>query len=285
MAGAPERNRPDGPGSFSRPAPSLESSRSVTIPSPPIPGPTHHDDPTGPRRTPPRTRHLPDGPGRRSPRRSEGPEPAGRRQRRSASGWASSGLMTRWSGSGSVKVAVLDYGFDGLGAGRGYLPDSSEVVEDYDSEFVRRFGLGDPEYRKPFEPGNRHGREMAQIVWSVSGSRPEGPKFYLLNANGPTMLRRAIRYAIEKHVDLILFSRLVRGRRGRRRQRADRSGRRRGRGPGHPLGQRVGQLRRSGLQRPNPGARRRLPPAPKRARRRRPPVPQPGRMRTPSPSP
>jgi hypothetical protein len=106
----------------------------------------------------------------------------------------------------SVKVAVLDYGFDGLGQGRGYLPDSAEIVEDYDPEFVRRFGLGDPEYRKGFEPLNRHGREMAQIVWSVAGSRPGGPKFYLLNANGPTMLRRAVRYAIEKRVDIILFS-------------------------------------------------------------------------------
>jgi hypothetical protein len=106
----------------------------------------------------------------------------------------------------SVKVAVLDYGFDGLGQGKGYLPESAEIVEDYDPEFVRKFGLGDPEYRKPFEPLNRHGREMAQIVWSVTGSRPGGPKFYLLNANGPTMLRRAVRYAIENHVDVILFS-------------------------------------------------------------------------------
>ena len=90
--------------------------------------------------------------------------------------------------------------------GGGYLPDSAEIVEDYDPEFIRRFGLGDPEYRKPFEPLNRHGREMAQIVWSVTGSKPGGPKFYLLNANGPTMLRRAVRYAIEKQVDVILFS-------------------------------------------------------------------------------
>jgi Subtilase family len=106
----------------------------------------------------------------------------------------------------TIKVAVLDYGFDGLAPGKGYLPESAEIVEDYDPEFVRRFGLGDPEYRKPFEPLNRHGREMAQIVWSVTGSRPGGPKFYLLNANGPTMLRRAVRYAIEKRVDVILFS-------------------------------------------------------------------------------
>src|SRR5207237_2496237 len=56
------------------------------------------------------------------------------------------------------------------------------------------------------EPLNRHGRIMAQIVWAVTGARPEGPKFYLLNANGPTMLRRAVRYAIEQRVDVIVFS-------------------------------------------------------------------------------
>jgi hypothetical protein len=110
------------------------------------------------------------------------------------------------TGVESVKVAVLDYGFDGLGQGKGYLPESAEIVENYDPDFVRQFGLGDPEFRKPFEPLNRHGREMAQIIWSVAGGKPGGPKFYLLNANGPTMLRRAVRYAIEKHVDVILFS-------------------------------------------------------------------------------
>ncbi len=110
------------------------------------------------------------------------------------------------TGVESIKVAVLDYGFEGLGAGRGYLPEGTEIVEHYDPDFVRGFGLGDPKYRKPFEPGNRHGREMAQIVWSVAGSRTGGPKFFLLNANGPTMLRRAVRLAIEKHVDIILFS-------------------------------------------------------------------------------
>jgi len=110
------------------------------------------------------------------------------------------------SGVETVKVAVLDYGFEGLGTGRPYLPPNAVVVEHYDPEFVRRFGLGDPDYRKGFEPGNRHGRVMAQIVWAVTGSRPAGPKFYLLNANGPTMLRRAVRYAVEQKVDVILFS-------------------------------------------------------------------------------
>ena len=111
-----------------------------------------------------------------------------------------------FAGIEAVKIAVLDYGFDGLGGGRPYLPADAEVVEHYDPDFVRRFGLGDPEFRKAFEPLNRHGRVMAQIVWAVTGSHPRGPKFYLLNANGPTMLRRAVRFAIEKRVDVILFS-------------------------------------------------------------------------------
>lgn len=109
------------------------------------------------------------------------------------------------AGVEAVKVAVLDYGFEGVGDGRAYLPAGTVVVEHYDPAMVARYGLGDPAYRKGFEPGNRHGRLMAQIVWAVTGSRPGGPAFYLLNANGPTMLRRAVRYAIERKVDVILF--------------------------------------------------------------------------------
>jgi hypothetical protein len=119
------------------------------------------------------------------------------------------GLVPDYEGSAgieSVKVAVLDFGFDGMGSGRPYLPESAVVVEHYDPAFVRQFSLGDPDYRKGFEPLNRHGRVMAQIVWAVTGSHAAGPKFYLLNANGPTMLRRAVRYAIEQRVDVILFS-------------------------------------------------------------------------------
>jgi hypothetical protein len=109
-------------------------------------------------------------------------------------------------GAEKLKIAVLDYGFDGIGTGKRYLPESAEMVEHYDPAFVRRFSLGDPDYRKSFEPFNHHGRIMAQIVWAVTGMHPGGPKFYLLNANGPTMLRRAVRYAIEQGVDIILFS-------------------------------------------------------------------------------
>jgi hypothetical protein len=109
-------------------------------------------------------------------------------------------------GAESLKIAVLDYGFAGFDSGRRYLPESAALVEHYDADFVRRFKLGEPEYRKPLDPANAHGRVMAQIAWAVTGSNPKGPKFYLLNANGPTMLRRAVRYAIEQKVDLILFS-------------------------------------------------------------------------------
>jgi Subtilase family len=105
-----------------------------------------------------------------------------------------------------LKVAVLDYGFDGVDGTRPFLPTNTVLVEHYDPEFIRRHNLGDPDFRKAFAPGNKHGRVMAQIVWAVTGQNPRGPQFYLLNANGPTMLQRAVRFAIEQKVDLILFS-------------------------------------------------------------------------------
>ena len=110
------------------------------------------------------------------------------------------------AGVEDLKIAVLDYGFDGLDGKRPYLPPGYVVVEHYDPDFVRRHNLGDPAFRKPFEPGNSHGRLMAQIVWAATGSPPRGPRFYLLNANGPTLFRRAVRYAIEERVDVLLFS-------------------------------------------------------------------------------
>jgi Subtilase family len=105
----------------------------------------------------------------------------------------------------SIKVAVLDHGFDGVGD-RPYLPADTVVVEHYDAAFVRRFKLGDPAFQKPFVPGNSHGRSMAQLVWAMTGNSSHGPHFYLLNSNGPTLFHRAVRYAIEQKVDVILFA-------------------------------------------------------------------------------
>jgi hypothetical protein len=115
------------------------------------------------------------------------------------------------NGIENLKIAVLDYGFEGVDGKRPYLPSKTVVVEHYHPDFVRRFNLGDPAYQKPFAPGNRHGRAMAQIIWAMTGAKPEGPQFFLLNANGPTMLRRAVRYAIEAKVDIILFSDVFEG--------------------------------------------------------------------------
>lgn len=107
---------------------------------------------------------------------------------------------------GNVKVAVLDAGFAGIDGKRPYLPASAVLVENYDPAFVRNFNLGDPDFTKPLTPGDSHGRAMAQMVWAMTGSSPDGPQFFLLNANGPTMFRRAVRYAIEQKVDILLFS-------------------------------------------------------------------------------
>jgi hypothetical protein len=111
----------------------------------------------------------------------------------------------------SIKIAILDYGFDGIESARRYLPENTVVVENYDPAWVQRQQLGDPEFKKPFAPLNAHGRIMAEIVWGITGFQPHGPRFYLLNANGPTMLRRAVRYAIEAKVDIILFSNVFEG--------------------------------------------------------------------------
>jgi Subtilase family len=112
---------------------------------------------------------------------------------------------TNLAGLRSIKVAVLDHGFDGV-ADRPYLPADTVVVEHYDADFVRRFNLGDPAFQKTFLSGNSHGRSMAQLVWAMTGNSPQGPHFYLLNSNGPTLFRRAVRYAIEQKVDVLLFA-------------------------------------------------------------------------------
>ncbi|QDU22581.1 S8 family serine peptidase [Urbifossiella limnaea] len=106
----------------------------------------------------------------------------------------------------NVTVAVLDTGFAGVDGKRPYLPATAAVVEHYPADFVQRNNLGDPAFQRPFAPGDAHGRLMAQLVWAVSGNKPEGPKFLLLNANGPTLFRRAVKYAIEQKADVILFS-------------------------------------------------------------------------------
>ena len=105
-----------------------------------------------------------------------------------------------------VKIAVLDFGFEGCDPKKLAFPAGSTLVEHYPADWVRANNLGDPEFLKGFEPGNPHGRLMAQAAWAVAGNSPQGPVFLLLNANGPTLFRRAVRHAIEQGVQVILFS-------------------------------------------------------------------------------
>lgn len=118
---------------------------------------------------------------------------------------AALGLTRYPSKVSGITVAVLDSGFAGVSLDRPYLPKSATLIEQYDPHWVRKHGLGDPSYLKPFVVGEAHGRQLAQLVWAATGNHPDGPKFLLLNANGPTLFRRAIRYAIEQKADIILF--------------------------------------------------------------------------------
>ncbi|MFM8314555.1 MAG: S8 family serine peptidase, partial [Deltaproteobacteria bacterium] len=104
-----------------------------------------------------------------------------------------------------LKIAVIDNGFEGFESGKKQLPESAELISAYPKEMVTQFNLGDPDYVQAPLP-TEHGKMMAQIVWGITGANPQGPKFYLLNANGITNFRRAVRFAIEQKVDLILYS-------------------------------------------------------------------------------
>ncbi len=102
------------------------------------------------------------------------------------------GIRSRLS---TLRIAVLDNGFGDFAdqpAGE-YLPAKTRLLAQYPV------------------PGNalnadRHGLSMAQMVWAATGSSADGPEFLLLNANGMTQLRRAIQFAIDERVDVILYS-------------------------------------------------------------------------------
>jgi len=89
-----------------------------------------------------------------------------------------------------VKIAILDNGFMGYSAKSGMLPDSAELIE------------GPVNGQLP----SAHGLSMAQIVWAMTGKNAEGPKFYLINANGFSNFRAAIQFIIDQKVDLVLYA-------------------------------------------------------------------------------
>ncbi|MBF0315760.1 MAG: S8 family serine peptidase [Oligoflexia bacterium] len=100
----------------------------------------------------------------------------------------------------NLKIAILDNGFHGHSPEKKDLPASTEMISSYSGG---GFVSGNPLEWTP------HGLRMAQIVWAVIGKpyyQSLAPKFYLLNANGLTNLRNSVKFAIDKKVDIILYS-------------------------------------------------------------------------------
>lgn len=107
-----------------------------------------------------------------------------------------------------LKIAVLDNGFGRFKhrpAGT-FLPQNTELVEFYPDDMIQRYNLN-PDFAGNPISEDFHGLGMAQMIYAMTGQDPDhAPKFYLLNSRGFTNFRRAIRYAIELDVDIILFS-------------------------------------------------------------------------------
>lgn len=104
----------------------------------------------------------------------------------------------------NIKIAILERGFAGAEE-EGNLPGGTVIVNQYDSEMIEKYDLN-PGYEAP-PLDEAHGRRVAQLVWAMTGMSHEiAPRLYLLNANGYTNFRRAVRYAIEEKVDIILYA-------------------------------------------------------------------------------
>jgi hypothetical protein len=89
-----------------------------------------------------------------------------------------------------LKIAILDNGFAGFEPGKGQLPESAQLIA----------GPQNP------EAPTHHGLGMAQIIWAMTGKRSEGPRLYLVNANGFTNFRAAIDFVVRERVDIVLYS-------------------------------------------------------------------------------
>jgi hypothetical protein len=110
----------------------------------------------------------------------------------------------------NIKIAIIDNGFAGAENAGAYLPNSAKLVSEYSQDFLTKYseqyGLGESLISNPPDMQNDHGRRIAQIVWAMTGSHPDGPQFLLLNGNGITNFKRAVVYAMDQQVDLVLYS-------------------------------------------------------------------------------
>ena len=103
-----------------------------------------------------------------------------------------------------LKIAILERGFAGAEEG-GNLPEGTIIVNQYDEEMIEKYDLNPGYDAPPVEEA--HGRRVAQLVWAMTGMKQDiAPQFYLLNANGYTNFRRAVRYAIQEKIDIIVYA-------------------------------------------------------------------------------
>lgn len=104
----------------------------------------------------------------------------------------------------NIKIAILERGFTGADEANN-LPGGTLIVNQYDAEMIQKYNLN-PGYEAP-PVDEAHGRRVAQLVWAMTGlDYNVSPQIMLLNANGLTNFRRAVRYSIENQVDIILYA-------------------------------------------------------------------------------
>ncbi len=112
----------------------------------------------------------------------------------------------------NLKIAILEPGLDvpvfnedgEYIEDNGYFPTNAKVVEYYDADFIQKYDLA-PQTKIGFN-SDGHGRRMAQIVWGLTKVDGYAPQIYYLNANGFTNFKRAVQYAIDEQVDIILYA-------------------------------------------------------------------------------
>jgi hypothetical protein len=108
-----------------------------------------------------------------------------------------------------IKVAVIDNGFgDPDAAIRELPPTVFKPVFQFPEAFLKLHPhLGDPSDIVEMDTLDKHGREMATIVWGMTGmNRADAPEILLVNGFKFFNFERAVQYCVDNKVDIILYS-------------------------------------------------------------------------------
>ena len=106
----------------------------------------------------------------------------------------------------NLKIAILDNGFEQRSDLIERLGSKLHVVKKYPEKFLKKYKF-DIKKRGNSLARTSHGSSMAMIVEGLlANSRNISPDIYLLNAHGITNFERAVSYAIDKKVNVILYA-------------------------------------------------------------------------------